>query len=393
MSELIDKNDDHATIRWKLLTGASALALAAYVSSAAMAKAEDASQPQIWIELGGQLSSLVDGQETFTPDFPDSPPRPSIFVPSQRYEYPPRFSFDEEGRISFQPENSNWLFSASVRYGRSASHRDVRQQTYPSPFKKYYYNSVLQKNVTNTAFPLAAKFTNTVSKTSERHMILDFQAGKDVGLGMFGNAGGSSVVSAGVRFAQFRSKSNIAIKSDPDWHFVYGYYPSLKSFLGFSKITRGQPYHSNIAELRAARSFSGVGPSISWKASAPFAGNLQDGELTLDWGVNAALLFGKQKAVVHHQSTERYHTQNFYHQRAAIIGTPQSHSTSRSRDITVPNVGGSVGLSWQLQNFKMSLGYRADFFFDAIDGGIDAAKKENRAFYGPYASISIGLGD
>ena len=32
--------------------------------------------------------------------------------------------------------------------------------------------------------------------------IADFQAGKDVGLGMFGN-GGKSVFSAGVRFAQF----------------------------------------------------------------------------------------------------------------------------------------------------------------------------------------------
>ena len=41
MSELIQKNDNRATIRWKLLTGASALALTAYVSSAAIAKAED----------------------------------------------------------------------------------------------------------------------------------------------------------------------------------------------------------------------------------------------------------------------------------------------------------------------------------------------------------------
>ena len=42
MSELIKNNDNRATIRWKLLTGASALALTAYVSSAAVAKAEDA---------------------------------------------------------------------------------------------------------------------------------------------------------------------------------------------------------------------------------------------------------------------------------------------------------------------------------------------------------------
>jgi hypothetical protein len=36
--------------------------------------------------------------------------------------------------------------------------------------------------------------------------------------------------------------------------------------------------------------------------------------------------------------------------------------------------------------------YRADFFFGAMDGGIDTAKKENVGFYGPFATISIGLG-
>ncbi len=45
-------------------------------------------------------------------------------------------------------------------------------------------------------------------------LVLDFQAGKDVGLGLFG-ARGSSIVSLGVRFAQFTSTSNVMLKSDP----------------------------------------------------------------------------------------------------------------------------------------------------------------------------------
>jgi hypothetical protein len=28
-----------------------------------------------------------------------------------------------------------------------------------------------------------------------------------------------------------------------------------------------------------------------------------------------------------------------------------------------------------------------------LDGGIAAAKKEDRAFYGPFVSISVGIGD
>jgi hypothetical protein len=41
---------------------------------------------------------------------------------------------------------------------------------------------------------------------------------------------------------------------------------------------------------------------------------------------------------------------------------------------------------------KVSLGYRGDFFFGAIDGGVESRKTYNRSFYGPFASVSIGLG-
>jgi len=64
----------------------------------------------------------------------------------------------------------------------------------------------------------------------------------------------------------------------------------------------------------------------------------------------------------------------------------------RSRSVVVPNVGGFAGLSFRYSNAKVSFGYRADFFFGAMDGGLDMARKENQGFYGPFASISIGLG-
>ena len=116
-----------------------------------------------------------------------------------------------------------------------------------------------------------------------------------------------------------------------------------------------------------------------------------------DWGVNAAVLFGRQRTRTHHQTTAK----SFELNRPVLTMTGVPHTVSRfappdqmrSRNITVPNVGGSIDLSWQVQNFKMSLGYRADFFFGAIDGGLDARKEENRGFFGPFASISVGIGD
>jgi hypothetical protein len=221
---------------------------------------------------------------------------------------------------------------------------------------------------------------------NERHLIADFQVGKDVGLGMFGGHG-SSVFNLGVRFAQFRSDSNIVLHSNPDWGFTYKYLPN-------GVIIPYQAFHTNKATLLAQRNFHGIGPSLSWNASAPFAGTPQDGELTLDWGANAAVLFGRQRANIHHQTTGRY--------RGRVIGSgagplyvtnpPSPVNHTRIRTVTVPNIGGFAGLSFRYANAKISFGYRGDFFFGAMDGGIDAAKKENVGFYGPFANISIGLG-
>ncbi len=60
--------------------------------------------------------------------------------------------------------------------------------------------------------------------------------------------------------------------------------------------------------------------------------------------------------------------------------------------VAVPNLGGFAGISIKYHNAKFSFGYRADEFFGAMDGGIDTAKSENRGFFGPYASFSVGLG-
>ena len=67
-------------------------------------------------------------------------------------------------------------------------------------------------------------------------------------------------------------------------------------------------------------------------------------------------------------------------------------SGARSRSVVVPNVGGFAGISVRYSDAKLSLGYRGDFFFGAMDGGIDARDARNRSFHGPFATVSIGLG-
>jgi hypothetical protein len=378
MSELIQTRGQQ-NVRWQLLSTVSALALVALAQTAA--KAEEDDRPTVWIELGGQASRVSEGQQLFAPPFILQTPRPPAETVSPlNFERAPRYSKGGEAKVTIAPHGSDWLVSAALRYGRSNNDKHVHQQSYPGqwdPGGGWY--------VVN---PFAAKFSDVTTHNAEQHFILDFQAGKDVGLGMLG----ASTINLGVRFAQFTAKSNITLRSDPDWRFVY-YSPTWTNM----KLPFGQAYHSYAGHFSASRSFHGIGPSLSWNGSTPVAGSKDETELTFDWGVNAAVLFGRQKTKTHHQTTALYHQASGFYtptvaQRTVVYQHPATPDHARSRSLVVPNIGGFAGVSFRYVNAKISLGYRADFFFGAMDGGIDARKTYDRNFYGPFATISIGLG-
>ena len=350
MSELINASGRSKDFRWQLLTTVSALALigSAYGSGTARAGDGDTDRSTVWIELGGQFEHLSDGEDKFVPPFLLASPRPAPeTVDPLTVGHSPRSSFGEEGKISFQPENSNWVFSVGVRVGRTTSHQELNQQSYPTKgIPAAQYTSKPGVPITSGVTirnRKALQFIDAQRQDRESHTILDFQAGKDVGLGMFG-AGSSSIFSLGVRFAQFGSKSNIVLASDPDAHPTYKYFGNIKGF-------DGGIYHLNDASLAAVRSFHGIGPSISSNASAPVVGNPADGEIALDWGANAALLFGRQRAKVHHQTTAQYHMGKYQYSSVART-TLYRHTPPdriRSRSVTVPNIGGFAGLSSVMQ--------------------------------------------
>lgn len=383
MGELI--NTHRKSLRGQLRATASALALfnAVCGGSEALAENGNVDRPTVWIELGGQWSRLNESQEVFSP--PLMAGRPSDFAPSGEFEHLPLSSVDGSGKLSIAPQGTDWMFSASVRYGRSNSNRHIHQQSHPDPLYRKKYRATY--TATNVYQPLAARFADTVVQNSASHLVVDFQAGKDVGLGIFGKQS-DSVLNIGVRFAQFGAKSNVTLKSDPDWRFGYKYLP-----FGFPSVVH-QYYHSNQAHLMAQRGFHGIGPSLSWNSSVPLMGDQQEHEVTVDWGLNGAILFGRQKTRLDSQITERYHAQ------PSVVGTAPGKNIlyqttiirNRDRSVVVPNIGGSLGLSFRYTNAKVSFGYRADLFIGAMDGGIETAKRENVGFFGPFASVSIGLG-
>jgi iron complex outermembrane recepter protein len=376
------------TIRWQLLSTVSALALigSAYAAHAA---GNDADRPTLWIELGGQAENITGQGEAFVPAFLTANPTSPVFGPVTplRAQRPPKFSFGEEGKISFEPEGTDWVFSAAVRIGRSSNRREVDHQTSGLSYLKYHNGAPPPSNKAIVTFE---KFSDTKVDQHESHAILDFMAGKDVGLGMFG----SSTLSGGIRIAQFTSRSRFDIRADPDLAFKYQTFAAFGLPSWELKLPHFHSYH---ATVQASRSFRGIGPSLSWNASTRLAGTA-DTSLTFDWGANAAILFGKQKAnVSHHQTSVYVHDAGGagffmpYGQYYTGPGTSGGHHKDRS--VVVPNLGGFAGLSFRYNDAKISLGYRADFFFGAIDGGIDARKSETLGFKGPFASVSVGLGD
>ncbi len=146
MSELIRTDDDRATIRWKLLTGVSAIALTAYISSVDVARADDADRPQIWIEFGGQMQMMQGTSHAFSAPFFTFPQAgfdsvssnpfdtvsggPSIYGKKSfgQKQAPTSIAIGGEGTIIFQPVSSDWIFSASVNYGRSHDKKHTHYQ-------------------------------------------------------------------------------------------------------------------------------------------------------------------------------------------------------------------------------------------------------------------------
>jgi len=381
MSELIS-NEMQTHISKHLLATVSALALTAYIASATVAKAEDANRPTVWVELGGQMEFLQGMSRPFTAPFMSVEPfatpegadyvvepnayNPDIFEKNQR---PVRRAFGLEGKVLFQPEESNWTFSAAIRYGRAQTNRQAHEQG-PSPYK--YFN--------NRKIPLyAAEFADEESAAEQSHMFLDFQAGKDVGLGVFGRDGQSNI-SAGVRFAQISVKSNVTAIARPKIAHVFHYATYFRYDLSGEQ----------------QRNFRAIGPTLSWNASVALLGNHDDAQLTFDWGLNGAVLFGRQKAHVVHATTAVHVTKAaqgpFGPFGRVPLYAPRDVESPRSHSVAVPNLGAFTGLSLRFPSARVSFGYRADFLFGAMDVGIDTRQTTATGFHGPFAKLSIGLG-
>jgi hypothetical protein len=209
-----------------------------------------------------------------------------------------------------------------------------------------------------------------------------------VGIGLLGSRT-DSVFSFGARYAQINETSKGHSYAAPGIRFYgVGQINPLGKY-----VYTIQDIHQNSATLvQRYSNFSGIGPSLSWSNTTALWGDTADGQLALDWGANAAILFGRQKTKVNYSTAAK----SFHGVGVTGLALYASHGTSvhrtQSRRVTIPNLGAFAAFSYRFTNAKLSAGYRADFFFGAMDAGLDTRRSQTTGYHGPYATISIGLG-
>jgi len=312
--------------RLQLLTTVSAIALAA---SAAV---RPAAAGVITLEVDGSLLQYSkDNTNFFDPEINSNPgENPFGIGPHSGNEF--------SGKASFQPDGSPLIFSGLVQFGRTDSHHATADGVLATSYSRGKYTTY------------AAHATH-----HETHTLLDFEIGQDFGLGMFGHTG-TSILSAGVRYANFSGSTNITFQT-------------------------ASKYGTNTGTGHISRRFSGFGPVVSWDASLPF-GDMADGGFAFDWGVNASLLFGQQKVSDH------------------LVSGYGAYGAHRNHSRAVPAAELYAGFSYHFtQGEYVGFGYKLDTASKVFNGAgptfgsFGPSDNVGRTSYGPYVKFGISFGN
>jgi hypothetical protein len=388
MSELINTGATHAQSRLQLLGTASALAL--LVALPASAQETSASRPTVWIEGGYQFEGVTGSETPYLAPL-EGVTRANGLPVLNDIASDLSLSRGAEGRITFQPKGSDWSLSLSGRFGRAHSVRKGYGE-------KVFHGPPMKRTLETTGFgfynvtqtPVDTAYVEQQAETTETHTILDFQVGRDVGVGALGRST-EVVVGFGARYAQFSRRSNASGHGSPDLEFESSKFAGL---LIPTKYRINIFNHASAARVERETNLHAIGPALSMNNTTRLFGDEEGGALDLDWGANASLLFGRQRAKTSHQQTAKV-VPNVYGSSVEFgmtgnIAAPPTTSR-RSRTVTIPNLGAFAGLSYRFTNARLSAGYRADFFFGAMDRGLDTRKSTTTGFHGSFATVSIGL--
>jgi outer membrane receptor protein involved in Fe transport len=328
-------------------------------------------------------------------------------------------------RLTYRPEGSPWKIEGGMRYGRISNQSGKRgyQETVGdavcSKPTGHYYNPTFpdfdlgfagklscdpeyagvtkdvpifgEKYFANKYDPsYLLRATDRLSDSTDRkedHLIVDFEVGKDVGLGRVLGVDESSL-GVGLRYADFTSDVSGYMRGIPDMTLPQD---------GWSKYNT--TFHQYIASFDAKREFKGLGPTLSWEASRPLLGSSDAGHLNVDWRVTGGALFGRQTAKISGMAGSQYfnavypsYPSQYADSRLAPPTQAPLNIAPRTKSVVVPLLDLSLGLSWQVPGVTLGAGYRWERYFNVLDAGFTEREAYDRTIDGPYFKIAVGLG-
>jgi len=384
-----------------------------------IARAHTPGQPYPFtVEFGAQGQRLDTPAEAILP-FPEAVG--GGLDPRQPQNEDLDWSQRPELRLTYQPSGSAWKLSADIRYGRISNQTGRRRQEsvtgdavcslprsgFSSPYLpgvdlsfagklrcdpdygpvsiSLFGNDFTFQNKYNPDFLLAPtdRMSSSTNRT-EDHLVTEFAVGKDVGLGRLGD--GRSTLSAGLRYAEFKSVTSGDMRIVPD---------VVLPDDGWSKYDT--TFHQYMDTFDARREFKGAGPTISWDGSRRVFGSEAAGTVNVDWGITGGALFGKQKTRVNGTQGSSYFDAVYPGSQYVLNALPQPAMTAmniapRAKTATVPVLDLNLGVSYEASGIKLSTGYRWERYFNVLDAGFMEHKSYDRTIDGPYFKVAVGLG-
>lgn len=306
-----EKTGVNAKLYWQV----SALALAASATGAQQAVAEEA-HDGLTLELQGEYAIDASGAS-------ETLPSTSGFTDTG---IKPRNGYDVAGKLTYQQAGSPMSYALGIRYGRTRDAVHTFNYSYPSKYGGAYTGS--------------AEVHHRLS-----HVVVDFEVGKDVGLGM--GPGSVTTVGAGLRYAHFDAVTR-------------------GSFSTSSK------YGGLAGSFKLSRRTDAFGPRIFIRSTTPIGSE----GFSFGWGAGGAVLFGKQKVHADLNLT--------YGSYSGPFG-----SLRRSKSQTIPTVDAYAQLNWHAPSspITLSAGYRVDAYFKAVDGGVLDQRRIDMINHGPFVGL------
>ncbi len=316
----------------KLLLAVSAFAISAVTANAQ----EHAGLPgDFWMEFSGMLPFYKASKDKYWYDARELVQvvhaiSPSANLVREKLPYvKAKNSYLFTGEFGYKFFESPWFIKVNIGHAFSK--------------KRSGHNEFLFTGTTGShGTPVSAHGIGSAKK-KERLSFLDFEVGRDVGLGKDVL---NVQLSGGVRILSFTSKE-------------YGT-GTLNIYVDHAL------FRSSSGEFHSKRKFLGAGPKIGINVTAPLSDTF-----ALRLNVAGAVLFGKRK----------------------VKGFDGSDYFIRNKSAVVPNVDANVGFAWRpTDSMQFTIGYGVNAFFNLVDNGyFEKGAKKDRIIHGPKIGLRVDL--